>query len=827
MPRTSFMMTNFSAGEISPLLEGRVEISKYYNAAKTIENFIVTPYGGIEATPGTKFAAETKDSSKKSIAVPFKFSTIQAYMLEFGDQYIRFFKDQGTITEGDKVITGATQADPVVITSNAHGYSNGDEILINEVVGMTEINSKRFLVANKTPNTYELTDKDGVDIDGTGYTAYVSDGVSNKVVEISSPYLEAELFELQFAQSADTLYISHNNHATRKLTRTSHITWTLTVVDFKNGPYLPSNLTATTITPSADTGAGITLTASNPIFLAGHVGSSWRIKDGWVKIVGFTSTIVVTADVQPNEDGTPGDLNTGVAAVTDWSEGAWSDIQGYPACVTFHEQRLCFASSINQPQTFWASKSQNFERMDAGASDDDALLYTIASEQVDAIRWLSSGDVLAMGTVGGVFTIRSTSDAPLTPTNVKVQRDTTYGSAFTLPKKVGSFIYYVQRNLRTLRELTFNFDLYGDNRLATDMTLLAEQITGKDGIVQMSYQQSPHNVLWCVRADGQIATLTRQVDQEVVGWSRQVTDGLFESVAVIPSTTYDEVWTIVKRTINGVTRRYVEYFVPPTFEDQEDAFYVHSGLTLDNPIAITGATQADPVVITAVAHGLSNGVQVVIRNMGSLDLATREIVGMVELDKGKFKIKNKTANTFELTDSNDDDIDGTGYSAYVSGGEARKAVTTIFGLDHLEGKTVDILIDGATHPQKVVSSGSITLEAAYGEVHVGLPYLPKLLTLRPELQTSEGTAQGKPKRVVNVFVRIYQTLGFQVGTEDKQYDGLFARDLMDEAPALFTGDKEVEFPSGYDKDGNILITQPYPLPLNILAIILQVIVENG
>jgi hypothetical protein len=815
------MSTNFSAGEISPLLEGRVEISKYYNAAKTIENFIVTPYGGIEETPGTYFAAETKDSSKKSIAVPFKFSTIQAYMLEFGDQYIRFFKDQGTITEGDKAITGATQADPVVVTAVAHGYSNGDEIIISGVVGMTELNGKRFIVSNKAANTFELKDKDGVDIDGTGYTAYVSGGVCNKVVEISTPYLESELFDLQFAQSADTLYIVHNNHAVRKLTRTSHTAWTLTVVDFQNGPYLPSNISATTITPSADAGAAITLTASTPIFLAGHVGSSWRVKNGWVKIVGFTSTTVVTADVQEG-----GNLGTGPGATTDWAEGAWSGVRGYPACDTFHEQRLCFASSIDNPQTFWASKSQEFERMDAGASDDDALIYTIASEQVDAIRWLSSGDVLAMGTVGGVFTIRSTSDAPLTPTNVKVQRDTTYGSAFTLPKKVGSFVYYIQRNLRTLRELTFNFDLYGDNRLATDMTLLAEHITGKDGIVQMAYQQSPHNVLWCVRADGQIATLTRQIEQEVVGWSRQVTDGLFESVAVIPSTTYDEVWTIVKRTINGVTRRYVEYFAPPTFEDQEDVFYVHSGLSLDVPIAITGATQANPVVITAVAHGLSNGDKVVIRNMGSLESATREIVGMVELDKRKFKIKNKTANTFELTDSNDVNIDGTGYSAYVLGGEARKAVTTISGLDHLEGKTVDILIDGATHPQKVVSSGSITLDEAYGEVHVGLPYLPKLLTLRPEVQTSEGTAQGKTKRVVNVVARVYETLGFQVGTEEKQYDGLFDRDFMDQAPDLFTGDKEIEFPSGYDKDGNILITQPYPLPLNILAIILQLIVEN-
>lgn len=819
MPKSSPILTNFSSGEISELLSGRVDISKYFSAAKTIENFIVTPYGGLESTPGTKFVAEVKTNSKKTRLVAFQFSTTQAYILEFGDQYIRFYKDNGSITEGDKAITGATQADPVVITAVGHGYSNGDEIIISEIVGMTELNGNRYIVANQAANTFELKDKDGNDIDGAGFTAYVSGGVCNKVVEISSPYLEAELFDLQFAQSADTLYIAHNNHAVRKLTRTSHIAWTLTVVDFKNGPYLPSNITATTILPSADTGNGITLTASTPIFLAGHVGSSWRIKDGWVKIVGFTSTTVVTANVQPNEDGTPGDLDTGPAAITDWAEGAWSDVQGYPACVTFHEQRLCFASSINQPQTFWASKSQNFERMDAGASDDNALLYTIASEQVDAIRWLSSGTVLALGTVGGVFTLRSTSDAPLTPTNVKVQRDTTYGSAFTLPKKIGSFVYYLQRNLKTLRELSINFDIYGDNRFAVDMTLLAEHITGVNGIIEIEYQQSPHNVLWCVRDDGQIATLTRQVDQEVIGWSRQITDGLYESVAIIPSTTYDEVWVTVKRTINGVTKRYVEYFTAPTFIEQECAFFVHSGLSLDNPIAISGATQANPVVVTATAHGLSNADHAIIRG----------ILGMTELNQKKFKIKNKTANTFELTNLSDNNIDGTGYGAYESGGEARKGVSTISGLDHLEAKVVNVLVDGATHPQRTVSGGSITLDDTHGEVHVGLPYIPKLLTLRVEAGSAIGTAQGKIKRINEATVRIYKSLGMKVGNLNKQDVVPFrsAADRMGITPKLFTGDVRVAFPAGYNREGFVLVTQEHPLPLNILSIILILKTEDG
>lgn len=728
MPRSDPILSNFSAGEISDLLSGRVDVSKYFNAAKTLENLIVTPYGGAHITPGTKFVAEVKTNSKSTRLFAFQFSTTQAYILEIGDQYMRFYKDQGRI-------------------ENPPG----------------------------TP------------------------------IEIATPYLEAELFELQFAQSFDTLYIVHKNYAVRKLTRTSHIAWTLTVVDFWNGPYLPSNTTAFTITASADTGT-VTLTASTGLFQSDHVGSSWRIKDGWVKITVFTSSTVVTAVVQRLEN-----LGTGGSPTEDWAEGAWSDVRGYPSCVVFHEQRLFFANSPNNPQTFWASKSQSFERMDPGVADDDALNYTIASQQVQVIQWLSSGDVLSMGTAGGVATVSGTSDASLTPTNVKVKIDTTYAAAFALPKKIGSFTYYIQRSLRTLREFSFSWEK--DRRIADDMTLLAEHISGVNGFIEIDYQQSPYNVLWCIREDGQIATLTRQISQEVMGWSRQITDGSFESIAIIPQVTYSEVWTIANRTIGGSTKRYVEYFVAPTFVEQEDAFYVHSGLSLDVPLAITGATQANPVVIDITAHGLSNGDEVVIRN----------ILGMTELNKKKFKVANKTVNDFEITDLDDNNIDGTGFGAYTSGGEARKAVSTVSGLDHLEGKTVSILVDGASHPQKVVSSGSVTLNDTYGEIHVGLPYISKLLTLRPEFGSATGTAQGKKKVIYEATIRIYKSLGMKVGNEENNDIVPFrsTSDPMNTPPELFTGDKRLKFPVGWNRDSLVLITQEQPLPLNILAIMLK------
>ncbi len=237
MARVAAQLTNFTGGEFSPRLDGRNDLSKYTSASKTLENFVIYPHGSASRRSGTQFVAEVKDSSAKTRLIPFEFSTTQTYMLEFGNQYIRFYKDNGAILESDVTISGATQADPVVITATAHGYSNDDEIEISGVVGMTELNGKRYRVANKTTNTFEITDIDGNDIDGSGFTAYTSGGTANRVYEITTPYGTNDLFDIKFAQSADVMYLCHPDHEVEKLSRTGHTSWTLADVEFTDGPY--------------------------------------------------------------------------------------------------------------------------------------------------------------------------------------------------------------------------------------------------------------------------------------------------------------------------------------------------------------------------------------------------------------------------------------------------------------------------------------------------------------------------------------------------------------------------------------------------------------
>jgi hypothetical protein len=506
MARVAAQLTNFTGGELSPRLDGRNDLAKYNSGCKTLENMIVYPHGAAARRSGTSFVAEVKDSTKKTRLIPFEFSTTQTYMLEFGDQYIRFYKDNGQILESNVTISGATQADPVVITATAHGFDDGDEILISGVSGMTELNGKKYLVANKTTNDFELTDIDGNDIDGTGFTAYTSGGVANRVYEISTPYLEAELFEIKYAQSADVMYICHPNHEVSKLSRTGHTAWTLTEVDFTNGPYLDSNISTTTFTTSAHTvGVGRTLTASaitginsDTGFQTTDVGRLVQFRDGYGKITARTSTTVVTIEILKDMGST--------SASTDWSLGAFSDTTGHPSCVTFFEQRLVFAATLSQPQTLFFSKSGDYENMDENRggtiADDDAIIYTIASNQVNAIRFMTATRTLIVGTAGGEFTVSGgTVDTAITPTNILIKKQSNHGSANLDAIAAGNATLFLQRAKRKVRELAYNFDV--DGYIAPDMTILAEHIT-EGGITQMAYQQEPNQIVWMIRADGQL-----------------------------------------------------------------------------------------------------------------------------------------------------------------------------------------------------------------------------------------------------------------------------------------------------------------------------------
>jgi len=261
MARASPIQTSVNAGEMSAKLDGRVDIERRAAGLQFGENVIPEVYGGGQRRSGSRFVAPARDSDKFVRLIDFRYSTEQAYVLELGEGYMRFYRNHAPLLEAAKNITGATQANPVVLTINAHGYQNGQDVEVAAVLGMTQLNNRRFRAANVAANTFELQDQFGNPIDGTAFGAYVSGGVAARVYTIATPYLEADLPKLKYTQSNDALYIAHPNYVPRKLLRLAAVQWTLLQLDFIDGPYLAANPGNATLQPSATSGAGITISS--------------------------------------------------------------------------------------------------------------------------------------------------------------------------------------------------------------------------------------------------------------------------------------------------------------------------------------------------------------------------------------------------------------------------------------------------------------------------------------------------------------------------------------------------------------------------------------
>jgi hypothetical protein len=676
MPRAFPLQPSLNSGEFSPRMAARTDFAKYPLACATLENMIPLPQGGATRRPGTRFVVEIKDSSKKPRLIPFEFSEEQAYIIEAGEGYFRFCKDHGqivaeeitaSITNGtfSGSISGWTDQsgasssishdatnDRLNLTSNGTTNAHAEQEVANALVADHTLTFRVIGAPGDKVKMRVGTTSTGAEIVddhefGTGYHTFTFSAmaanffvqflhtaaktiqiddvamIDNGSIELTTPYLETDLPTLNFAQSADVLYIAHSSYPVYRLERSSHTSWSLTEVAFDDGPYLRENTTDTTLTPSANTGFGITITASaaegindGDGFQSTDVGRLIRYKKsndwGTAIITGVNSTTVVNVDVTH-------DFETSPNAQKTWRLGAWSGTTGYPGKVYFFEQRLGFAKTTNQPQTFWLSQSADFENMtpdnrdgdnDGTVEDDDAIDYTISADQVNAIRWMVAYKNLIIGTAGGEWTVKS-SGSVLTPTDVDVKRQTGYGSANNDPQLMRGRLVYLQKARRKILEFAFDLELDGFQSL--DMTLLADHVT-RGGIESMAYQQELDSTLWCVRADGVLPTFTYQPDQNVIGWARQILGGSFESgsavaesVAVIPGVNRDETWLAVKRTIDGEAKRYLEFVEAPydTSEDQSDAFYVDCGLTYDGAptSSISGLGHLEGETIKVLADG--------------------------------------------------------------------------------------------------------------------------------------------------------------------------------------------------------------------------------
>lgn len=659
--------------------------------------------------------------------------------------------------------------------------------------------------------------------------------------ELATPYLEADLFTLEYVQSADVMTIVHPSYAPRELVRLADNNWTLTAIDFDPEIDPPDNLTAT---PSSSTGyeytwgvsaidnttgeeslieevvsaVAIQLTQAN-VDAGAYCDLAWdavanasnyyvyRKESGTGGIYGYVGAS--DTNKARDETVTPDFFITPQEQFTELS-GA----DNLPSAVAYFQQRLVFGGTNNDPQKLWFSQVGNFHNFNSSfpIRDDDSMSFVLNAEEVNRIRHLQGirGGLLCL-TSGDEFVITGGGgfNTPITPTSIFANSQTRRGASPIKPVRVGDSVLYVQSRGSYVRN--FNFSIESDGYSGDDMTVFSNHLFRGYQIIQWNYQQIFDSIIWAVRSDGKLLSFTYVPEQQVWGWSIHSTDGEYESVAVIAGDDVDEVYVSVKRTLNGVDYRFVELLQDSSPEDAREAFFVDSGLSYNDPKTITGITQADPGVFSIASHGFSNGAIVSIT----------DVVGMTDVNKKYYQVLNAAANSFEIGDRySGDPVDTSGFGEYIEGGYARECVDTITGLDHLpDGTIVDVLADGNVLKNNTVSSGSVTLSSVYGQIHAGLPYTAFINTL-PLAMLGGRTARGKEKVVVDVVVQLLNSRGLEVGPNADSLRPMKerAQEGWDEEIELQTGEPTIAINPDWNRKGSVYINCPDPLPAQILSL---------
>ncbi len=840
---------DFSAGELSPKMYGRFDLAAYYKGGRRVENFEVQTEGSAHFREGFIYSAKTR-KNRKARLYTFQISQTVSFILEFTQERIRFFANNGQVKAASQAITGITQANPAVVTySGSDTYANGDTVIIDGVVGMTQINGGEYEIAgvDTGANTFQL-----VGVNSTVFTAYSSGGSIEEIIEVATPYSATDIFELKFAQQGSDLYIAHPSHNPRKLTYTSATSWAISShspVQKEFGS--PQNITGITkANPAVVTYSGAdNFSNGNTVFLDGIIGMI-ELNDAEYTVANVNTGTNTFELLGVDTTGFSTYTSAGtVQKVTD-NPAPFLTTDEYPVSVAFYENRLVYGGSNNAPNTLYFSKSSETEDFTNGTEVDDGVTYTIGG-QSNRILWMQgTSRFLAVGCLGDVYQVTGGIDNVITPTSISIKPTNSYGVADMMPIGRGLSVFYMQNNSLTLR--SFEYDIQADGYVPLDRNTISDHITAS-GIAQIEFQESRPNIIWAVKNDGQLIGMTIEESETITGWHRHRTKGDFISVASLPrNTKYDQLWACVNRTIDGQSVYYMEYkadtpdyprrmdyvlsdskadddaiFANVLFEKQKEYIHLDSALSYygdDNLVAMT------PAAVTGTSVTFTAGGAFFDAGMVGREIWRKSVTGA---EAGRARITSYASST-QVTCEILEDFDA---AAAIPAGEWYLTVGTVSGLQHLEGATVTIVTDGGQHPQRTVSGGSITLDRQASVVHVGLGYVGYLETTELEGGGTNGTVQTKPKVITSVGIRFLDTLYAKYGTSYYTLEQIEWRTpsmKMDRPPELYTGDRKLIYANqtnddrdgGWSRSKRVIISQDLPFPCNVQLIVPYFTVSN-
>lgn len=770
MPKLNATFGDFSEGEGSYKMRGRADIPVFKSITEWLQNFIVYPQGPVTYRPGTQYIHHTR-RHKPAVLLPFFFNDIQAYLLEFTDSNIRFYKSTGIITENAKIITNITNSNPGVVTAPAHGYLNGNEVFIYNTIGMEEIDGRSFLVANQTTNTFELHDDFGNPVDTSVFSAYISGGQAFRIYEIPSPYLEADLPFLNYGQATIDMYIVNRKYAPRKLTIIGETNWTLATFVRTADPFTSPNWPgAVAFTSDGRLIYGGTNTNPNTVW-----GSAGPATNGGSRYDDFTrpaSPVAVNSYVFT------------LAVIHGQSDSIrWiSNTDNFMVIGTFGSVRYLYGSALDQPVTPLSVNARSVNAFGAAFMPPVPLgpqmLYCQRSSNV--IRSIEY-DYLING--------YQSLDKNLISDHILNSGIKTLTNQAGIPD-----IMWGCRNDGTLVGLTYNAK---ENKYGWHRHHISE---ANVEWVQRLPQENNQDMLWMIsqRLDSQGRTV------------RHV-----EHFASLPQ------WPIDTAFFTGDKKGDNTRFLNIMYEQQKNGIFLDASATYDG--SLQGFQQN--ITITPGA-GVTIGGTTDVPFTADAAFFTVNMVGR-QLWKaydndgnggGRAVISSYISPTIvhcNILNNGFDNADP------MLPGNWFLTATTIRGLNYLEGQVVTICNDGALYGTDTVVNGEVVLTKTSSKVTVGLPYTGILKTMGLDLGTKTGPGMTKLKNVVEMRLKLFNTQGISIGAdlynlkpiEFRQTNQITGRPIP-----LFTGIERAILPMDSSTlDKHCYIVQDKPFPCTVLS----------
>ena len=551
---TRLTQASFTRGELSPRLDARTQLEQYSLGLKTAKNAIIHQEGGISNRMGLEFCGEVKDSTKTTRLMKFVFNSEQTYMLEFGHKYIRFLHNGG----------------------------------------------------------------------------YIVDENAN-IVEVETPYEDKDLMKISRSQSGDYLTLTHPKYSPKNLIRNSHTSWTLSDIIFKSQIEAPTGVSATWtgstssnvvtykyLVTAVKSDTNEESARSSIVSAKGHREASWLAGE-YMTIKWSAVTGASEYNVYRNVNGIYGYLGTaqGTTFVDDNIEpdltssapiakNPFNGAQNYPSCSCYYQQRMVYANSINKPQTMWSSQTgatNNFN-ISRPLIATDAVTITMDDREMNEIRHLIPMKDLIVLTSNSEWRVNGTNGIFEANPAPAATIQSCYGASYVEPVISGNQVIFVQSGGSVIRDL--GYDYMSEGYDGDELSLFSNHLFEGKEVVSMAYAKEPYRLLWVVFNDGSCASLTYNKKQKLCGWTRIVTDGFFESVEVVREGLEDVAYFVIKREINGQTKRYIERTKSRIINNAKTGFLVDSGLsaTFETPVrTISGLEHLENKTVICNVNG--------------------------------------------------------------------------------------------------------------------------------------------------------------------------------------------------------------------------------